>query len=145
LSYFQIFVFFFFFSFFFENIFGFLPSRFLISKKMKIKALRLSSSATSSKRRAVAGAVPRVERSLDPALHPHEREREVVRATNAAKVARLVSRPFQGALTGHADGVCAMSRHATRLNVMFTGACDGEVSGGGGGVEVICTVLQKLL
>ena len=69
-----------------------------------------------------------VFRNYDPALHPFEAPREYARAMNATKLERIFAKPFLAALDGHKDGVCCMCKHRRKLNTMFSGSCDGEVS-----------------
>jgi len=63
----------------------------------------------------------------DPVLHPFQVQREYVRALNSAKYEKMFARPFFAALSGHVDGVNAMSRHPTRQNCIFSGGSDGEI------------------
>jgi DDB1- and CUL4-associated factor 13 len=46
--------------------------------------------------------------------HPFMAEREFVRALNATKIERALSKPFVAALTYHNQGVDSLSRHPTR-------------------------------
>ena len=69
-----------------------------------------------------------VPRNYDPSLHPFEAPREYVRALNATKLERVFAKPFIGSLDGHRDGVHSLAKHPTRLSMLLSGACDGEVS-----------------
>ena len=91
---------------------------------MKIKVL--SRSAAEHTRECV-GDVYHVNRSVDPSVHPFEREREYVRALNATKLDKVFAKPFIGALTGHFDGVCCMCKHPTALSTLISGDMSGEV------------------
>ena len=71
--------------------------------------------------------IHKVPRNLDPALHPLEGPREYVRALNATKLDRVFAKPFVGSLSGHTDGVYCMCKHPTKLSVLLSGSCDGEV------------------
>lgn len=71
--------------------------------------------------------IHKIPRNLDPALHPLEGPREYVRALNATKLDRVFAKPFVGSLSGHTDGVYCMSKHPSKLSVMLSGACDGEI------------------
>jgi WD repeat and SOF domain-containing protein 1 len=73
------------------------------------------------------GDIFKISRNLDPCLHPHEKAREYTRALNATKLDRMFAKPFQGALTGHADGIYSMAKHPTELTTMYSGSADGEV------------------
>lgn len=68
-----------------------------------------------------------VQRNLDPALHPFSRAREYTRAVNAAKMDRMFSKPFVGALEGHVDGVYTLAKDPRRVGVVAGGGGDGEV------------------
>ncbi|KAJ3048315.1 DDB1- and CUL4-associated factor 13 [Rhizophlyctis rosea] len=74
-----------------------------------------------------SGDIFKVQRNLDPTLHPFERAREYTRALNATKLERLFAKPFVGALSGHIDGVYCMSKHPTNLSTVLSGSADGEV------------------
>ncbi|TPX35575.1 hypothetical protein SmJEL517_g02145 [Synchytrium microbalum] len=69
----------------------------------------------------------KLQRNLNPELHPFERAREYTRALNATKLERLFAKPFIGALSGHVDGVYCMAKHQLNLDVVVTGSADGEV------------------
>lgn len=69
----------------------------------------------------------KIQRNLDPALHPFERAREYTRALNATKLDRVFAKPFVGALDGHSDGVSCLTRNPTSLVAFLSGACDGEI------------------
>lgn len=73
----------------------------------KVQRVAASSSTTSAK------------------LHPYERQREYVRALNAAKLERVFAKPFVANLEGHSDGVFCLARHPTRLSTLLSGSCDG--------------------
>ena len=62
-----------------------------------------------------------------PQAHPHAKEREFQRAVNAAKLDKMFSKPFVGALDGHSDGVWCTAKSPTSLAAFLSGACDGEV------------------
>jgi WD repeat and SOF domain-containing protein 1 len=67
----------------------------------------------------------RVQRNVDPALHPFERAREYTRALNATKLEKVFARPFVAALDGHSDGVYCISKHPRSLAQLISGSCDG--------------------
>ena len=74
-----------------------------------------------------ANDIHKLQRNYDPSLHPFERAREYVRATNAQKLDRLFAKPFVGALSGHADSVYALAKHPTAISRMISGCADGEL------------------
>lgn len=71
--------------------------------------------------------IHKVPRNYDPSLHPFESSREYVRALNATKLERVFAKPFLGSLDGHRDGVHCMAKHPTRLSLLASGSCDGEI------------------
>ncbi|OZJ04087.1 hypothetical protein BZG36_03394 [Bifiguratus adelaidae] len=91
---------------------------------MKVKAL---SRSTADYTRERAQDIHKVQRNLDPDLHPFEKPREYVRALNAVKLERLYAKPFVGALSGHIDGVYSMAKHPWELNKLISGSGDGEI------------------
>ncbi|KAI9175997.1 Protein sof1 [Blastocladiella emersonii ATCC 22665] len=91
---------------------------------MKVKTI--SRNATDFTRER-AGDVYKLPRNLDPTLHPFEKGREYVRAVTAAKVERMMAKPFVAALSGHNDGVYAMAKHPTILDRIYSGCADGEI------------------
>ncbi|KAL0072864.1 WD repeat and SOF1 domain-containing protein [Phycomyces blakesleeanus] len=91
---------------------------------MKVKAL---SRSTSDYVRERAQDTHKVQRNLDPALHPFEKGREYVRALNTVKLERLFAKPFVGALSGHIDGVYSMAKHPQKLSSIISGSGDGEL------------------
>lgn len=60
-------------------------------------------------------------------MHPLESSREYVRALNATKLDKVFAKPFIASLSGHSDGIYTMCKHPTKLSVLLTGACDGEL------------------
>jgi WD repeat and SOF domain-containing protein 1 len=68
-----------------------------------------------------------VPRNYDPSLHPLEVPREYTRALNSTKLERVFAKPFIGNLDGHRDGVHTLCKHPLQLNILLSGACDGEV------------------
>ncbi|XP_060574152.1 DDB1- and CUL4-associated factor 13-like [Ruditapes philippinarum] len=71
--------------------------------------------------------IHKVPRNYDPSLHPFEAPREYIRALNATKLERVFAKPFIGSLDGHRDGVHSLAKHPTRLSLLLSGACDGEI------------------
>ncbi len=66
-------------------------------------------------------------RNYDNTLHPLEVSREYTRALNSTKLERVFAKPFIGNLDGHIDGVHTLSKHPNRLNIILSGACDGQI------------------
>eukprot|EP01047_Picozoa_sp_COSAG01_P018795 COSAG01_NODE_1026_length_12047_cov_169.108554_8_plen_350_part_00 len=95
-----------------------------VAPAMKIKVLNRSSSECTRER---ASDLQRVFRNPDPALHPFERAREYTRALNAVKLDKVFAKPFVSAMDGHSDGVFCMAKNQKKLNILASGACDGEV------------------
>ena len=65
-----------------------------------------------------------VRRNLDPAQHPFAAAREYQRAVVAAKLGRMMAKPFVCALEGHADAVTALAvpRSGTLVQCVSGGA-----------------------
>ncbi|KAI9095156.1 WD40-repeat-containing domain protein [Phlyctochytrium arcticum] len=74
-----------------------------------------------------SGDIFKVQRNLDPTLHPFEKAREYTRALNAVKLERLFAKPFVAALSGHVDGVYCIAKHPTKLTTLYSGSADGEL------------------
>ena len=74
-----------------------------------------------------AGRMTPITRSTAPHLHPFTKEKELVRATNAAKLGKMFAKPFSAALSGHQDGISCMTRARTAVAPVFTGSYDGEL------------------
>ena len=71
--------------------------------------------------------IHKLPRNYDPAAHPFEEAREHQRAVNAVKLDRVFERPFLGNLSGHRDGVSALALHPSRLSLLASTSCDGEI------------------
>ncbi|KAG0220665.1 rRNA-processing protein sof1, partial [Mortierella sp. GBA43] len=71
--------------------------------------------------------IHKIQRNLDPSLHPFEKAREYTRALNATKVERMFAKPFLGALSGHVDGVYCMAKHPKKLDWLVSGGGDGDL------------------
>ncbi|BFZ55047.1 Protein sof1 [Savitreella phatthalungensis] len=92
---------------------------------MKIRALSRSADDFAPRTKSSQTPAPR---SLNPALHPHERAREYVRAVNAVKLDRLFAKPFLGSLgDGHVDGVYSLCKDPRRTGVLASSSGDGIV------------------
>ncbi|KAI8376464.1 WD40-repeat-containing domain protein [Radiomyces spectabilis] len=91
---------------------------------MKVKALSRSSNDYLRER---SQDIHKIQRNLDPSVHPFEQGREYIRALNSTKLERLFAKPFVGALSGHIDGVYSMVKHPSRLNSIISGSGDGEI------------------
>ena len=89
--------------------------------------MRILSRNPSDYARETKSDIHRIQRNVDPALHPLEGAREYQRALNAAKLERVFAKPFLGSLSGHTDGVYCMAKHPCRLSCLVSGSCDGEV------------------
>ena len=74
------------------------------------------------------GDPPRVQRNLDPALHPLAKAREYTRALNATKLERYFAKPFIAQLgNGHVDGVYQIAKNWRNLSSVASGSGDGVV------------------
>ncbi|KAI0235565.1 Protein sof1 [Massospora cicadina] len=91
---------------------------------MKVKAITRSDDTYQRERKSDAH---KVQRNLDPTLHPFERAREYTRALNATKLERMFAKPFLAALPGHADAVYCLAKHAKDLPLIVSGGGDGEL------------------
>lgn len=92
---------------------------------MKVKALSRSADQYAPSTKSSQTPMPR---SLNPALHPHERAREYTRALNAVKLDRLFAAPFLGSLgDGHRDGVYSLCKDPRRTGVLASSSGDGVV------------------
>ena len=115
---------------------------------MKIKAL---SRDKTQFQRGKKSEVVRVQRSMQPELHPFDKAREYQRAMNTVKLNRHFAKPFVAALDGrarrpaharttpvrqaapsslagrHADGVVCMAKSMAELVTLCSGSADGEI------------------
>lgn len=92
--------------------------------KQKVKVLSRSVEESTRQR---SNDIHKVQRNLDPSLHPFEKAREYTRALNATKVERMFAKPFVGALSGHVDGVYCMAKHPKKLDWLVSGGGDGDL------------------
>ena len=90
---------------------------------MKVKVIARSA------KREINGADPKLaRRNLDPKHHPFAAAREYQRAVVAAKLDRMMAKPFVCALEGHSDALTALA--VPRRGVLVqcvSGGADGEV------------------
>jgi WD repeat and SOF domain-containing protein 1 len=74
------------------------------------------------------GEQPRLQRNLDPVLHPLAKAREYTRALNATKLERYFAKPFIAQLgNGHIDGVYCIAKDWRKLSSVASGSGDGVV------------------
>ena len=66
-----------------------------------------------------------LSRNLDPKVHPFARQRERMRALNAAKLDRIFAKPFVGSLDGHVEAVEVLARRPKSLSEVASGSWDG--------------------
>ncbi len=59
--------------------------------------------------------------------HPFSTEREYVRAMNAAKLSRMMAKPFIGCLEGTTDNMNVMSMNSEKVGLCVFGTTDGKV------------------
>ncbi|KAG9509422.1 Cytohesin-1 [Fragariocoptes setiger] len=94
---------------------------------------RMSASTTEEKEqwiKSIRSAIslnPFYDMNCDRKLHPHRIEREYQRALNATKLERVFAKPYIGNLSGHGDIVNCLMKHQTKLSVIVSGACDGQI------------------
>jgi len=91
---------------------------------MKFKAISRSEEAHTRERR---GDPLRLTRNPAEELHPLARQREYVRALNAAKLRNVFAKPLVGHLEGHRDAVFALGMNPRSIKAFVSGAADGEV------------------
>ncbi|EFA80999.1 hypothetical protein PPL_05834 [Heterostelium album PN500] len=91
---------------------------------MKIKVI---SRSEEDHTKEVSTDARKLQRNLDPLMHPFERPREYVRALNAVKLDKVFAKPFITSLHGHTDGIFTMIRHPTQVNCFASGSCDGVI------------------
>ena len=89
--------------------------------------VKLLSRSTRENTRDVASDVGRVQRNLDPKLHPFDRQLEYQRALTATKLDRMFAKPFVAGLEGHKDSVSILAKDPTNLSQVLSGSCDGEI------------------
>ncbi|EJD51858.1 WD40 repeat-like protein [Auricularia subglabra TFB-10046 SS5] len=91
---------------------------------MKIKVLQRDLSQHLPQK---SGDPTPTQRNLNPLMHPFSRARERTRALNAAKLEKMLARPFVASLEGHADQVESLARKPNSLNVFASAAADGDI------------------
>ncbi|CAD7934404.1 unnamed protein product [Amoebophrya sp. A25] len=94
---------------------------------MKIKVLHHAAEQQKKDAVSAENGVSRIQRNLDPALHPFAREREYQRAMVGVKLQKLFAKPFVTALDGHFDAIRVLRRSNAAPMRLYSGACDGEV------------------
>lgn len=67
-------------------------------------------------------------RNVSSTEHPFSAEREYIRALNAAKLSRMMAKPFIGCLTGTTDTMTVMSLNTEKVGLAVFGTFDGKVS-----------------
>lgn len=70
--------------------------------------------------------IPRTTTLKDPTHHPFIQQREYVRALNAVKIERMLSKPFVCALSHHKEGIASIARHPEK-DLFATSGYDGQV------------------
>lgn len=94
---------------------------------MKVKVLHLDPSQYAVKR--PGDRVPIVRNpGISSTSTPNHRQREYMRALNAAKLDRMFAKPFVAALDGHSDSVEALARSRSLLAPIFSGSADGSIN-----------------
>ncbi|CAK0783726.1 hypothetical protein CVIRNUC_006925 [Coccomyxa viridis] len=90
---------------------------------MKVKAINRTAAECSRER---SQDLQKVQKNLDPSLHPFEKAVEYTRALNAAKLDRIFAKPFIAAFP-HDDGVTCLARNPKLLNGIAAGCADGLI------------------
>ena len=94
---------------------------------MKVKVLHLDPAQYAVRR--PGDRVPLVRNpGVNLTQTPNHRQKEYMRALNAAKMDRMFAKPFVAALDGHADSVDIIARSRSLLAPIFTGSADGVVN-----------------
>ncbi|CAH8523489.1 unnamed protein product [Schistosoma bovis] len=89
--------------------------------------VRLLSRNPSDFRRETADDIFKIPRNHSVAEHPFSCEREYVRAINAAKLGKMMGKPFIGALEGSTERVTSISLNTETLGMATFGTADGKV------------------
>ena len=74
---------------------------------MKVKVLSRNPSDYLKTR---SGDLPRLQRNVNPELHPHSSQREYTAALNAVKLQRVFAKPFVGSLDGTLQNILALCK-----------------------------------
>ena len=69
----------------------------------------------------------KVERSLNPNLHPFQKAREYQRAVISAKMDKMFAKPFIAAMPNHSDAISCFAKSTKNIQNFISGAWDGEV------------------
>lgn len=69
----------------------------------------------------------KVQRSLNPNLHPFQKAREYQRAVISAKMDKMFAKPFIAALSNHTDAVACFAKSTKNIQNFISGCWDGEV------------------
>lgn len=94
---------------------------------MKIKILSRSDAEWSGRN---DGALNRARAStnINPMLHPPQQPLQVQRSITAAKLNRILARPFLFACApSHTDGVYSLARSRTQVSLLASASADGEL------------------
>jgi WD repeat and SOF domain-containing protein 1 len=101
------------------------PSLITSLSRQTIKVLQHAPSKYAPAR---SGDPTPVRRDLSAKAQPYAKARERQRALNAAKMERMFSKPFVGALDGHVDGVEGIVKRKGCLRVVASGGWAGGPS-----------------
>ncbi|CAL8086155.1 unnamed protein product [Calicophoron daubneyi] len=89
--------------------------------------VRMLSRNPSDFRRETADDIFKIPRNYDGLEHPFAAEREYVRAINAAKLSRMMAKPFLGALEGTTERMTCLSLNSETLELAVFGTADGKI------------------
>ncbi|KAK4469015.1 hypothetical protein MN116_000158, partial [Schistosoma mekongi] len=97
-----------------------------LNKHLKMK-VRMLCRNPSDFRRETADDIFKIPRNQKVTEHPFFSEREYVRAMNAAKLGRMMAKPFLGALEGTHERVTTISLNTETLGVIAVRTTDGKI------------------
>ncbi|THD17990.1 putative u3 small nucleolar rna (U3 snorna) associated protein [Fasciola hepatica] len=89
--------------------------------------VRILSRNPSEYRRETSDDVFKIPRNYSQEEHPFASEREYVRAMNAAKIQRIMAKPFIGALEGTTERMTSISLNSETLGLAVFGTADGKI------------------
>ncbi|VEL25561.1 unnamed protein product [Protopolystoma xenopodis] len=90
--------------------------------------IRMISRNPSDYKRETSDDIFKIRRNYAPNIHPFTLEREYVRATNSAKLEKVMAKPFLGCLQGTTDSVGIISLNPETLGLAVLGTADGNAS-----------------
>ncbi|KAM3181635.1 hypothetical protein ACTXT7_013989 [Hymenolepis weldensis] len=89
--------------------------------------VRLLSRNPADYQRQTKDDIFKMPRNVSSTEHPFAAEREYIRALNAAKLSRMMAKPFIGCLAGTTDTMTVMSLNTEKVGLAVFGTFDGKV------------------